>query len=63
MEDSIYSSLNYPILTLVTLLPLLGSLLILFIRNEFLIKWVALATTMGTFDATIPIYKYGRCNL
>ena len=58
MEDTIYSSLNYPILTLVTLLPLLGSLLILFIRNESLIKWVALATTMGTFIVTFPIYKY-----
>ena len=58
MEDVIYNSLNYPVLSLVTFLPLFGALLILFIRKEVLIKWVALATTMGTFIVTFPIYKY-----
>ena len=58
MEDIIYNSLNYPILSLVTFLPLLGALLILFIRNEALIKWFALATTFGTFIVSLPIYNY-----
>jgi len=58
MEDVIYNSLNYPILSLVTFLPLLGALFILFIRNEALIKWFALATTFGTFIVSLPIYNY-----
>ena len=58
MEDVIYNSLNYPILSLVTFLPLLGALFILFIRNGALIKWFALATTFGTFIVSLPIYKY-----
>ena len=58
MEDIIYNSLNYPILSLVTFLPLLGALFILVIRNEALIKWFALATTFGTFIVSLPIYKY-----
>ncbi len=58
MEDIIYNSLNYPILSLVTFLPLLGALFILFIRNEPLIKWFALATTFATFILSLPIYNY-----
>ena len=58
MEDVIYNSLNYPILSLVTFLPLLGALFILFIRNGALIKWFALATTFGTFIVSLPIYIY-----
>ena len=58
MEDVIYNSLNYPVLSLVTFLPLLGALFILFIRNEPLIKWFALATTFATFILSLPIYNY-----
>ena len=58
MEDIIYNSLNYPVLSLVTFLPLLGALFILFIRNEPLIKWFALATTFATFILSLPIYNY-----
>ena len=58
MEDVIYNSLNYPVLSFVTFLPLLGALFILFIRNEPLIKWFALATTFGTFIVSLPIYIY-----
>ena len=58
MEDVIYNRLNYPILSLVTFLPLLGALFILVIRNEALIKWFALATTFGTFIVSLPIYNY-----
>ena len=58
MEDVIYNSLNYPVLSLVTFLPLLGALFILILRNEVLIKWFALTTTFATFIASLPIYKY-----
>ena len=58
MEDAIYNILNYPILSLVTFLPILGALLILFIRHEMLIKWVALVTTFSTLIVSLPIYKY-----
>ena len=58
MEDALYSNLNYPVLSLVAFLPLLGALLILFIRNERLIKWLSLATTIGTLILSLPIYKY-----
>ena len=50
--------INYPVLTLITFTPLFGALLILFLRNEVIIKWFALATTFGTFIISLPIYKY-----
>ena len=58
MEDIIYNNIDYPILSLITLLPLLGVAFILLIRNEVIIKWVALATTFCTFIISLPIYKY-----
>ena len=58
MDDIIYNTLNYPILSLVTFFPLLGALFILFVRNELLIKWFALVTTIGTLFISLPIYKY-----
>ena len=58
MEDIIYNNFDYPILSLITFLPLLGALFILVLRNEMLIKYFALATTFGTFITALPIYKY-----
>ena len=58
MEDIIYNNIDYPILSLITFLPLLGVAFILLIRNQVIIKWLALATTFGTFIASLPIYKY-----
>ena len=58
MEDIIYNNIDYPILSLITFLPLLGVAFILLIRNEVIIKWLALATTLGTFIVSLPIYKY-----
>ncbi|SVA52142.1 uncharacterized protein METZ01_LOCUS104996 [marine metagenome] len=58
MEDIIYNNIDYPILSLITFLPLLGVAFILLIRNEVIIKWLALATTFGTFIVSLPIYKY-----
>ena len=58
MEDIIYNNFDYPILSLITFIPLLGALFILVLRNEMLIKYFALATTFGTFIIALPIYKY-----
>ena len=58
MENIIYNNIDYPILSLITFLPLLGVAFILLIRNEVIIKWLALATTLGTYIVSLPIYEY-----
>jgi len=58
MEGIILNSLNFPVLTVTTFLPLAGALLILLIRNDVLIKWIALVTTVATFIVSIPIYTH-----
>lgn len=58
MEDFIFNRLDYPILTTTTFLPLVGVLLILFIRNATLIRWISLTTTVATFIISLPIYKH-----
>jgi NADH-quinone oxidoreductase subunit M len=54
------NQLNFPILSLVTFLPLLGVLTILFIprEREGSIKWVAFVTTVVTFALSLPLYSY-----
>ena len=58
MEDIIINSLDFPVLTVTTFLPLAGALLILLIRNDILIKWIALVTTIATFIVSLPIYTH-----
>jgi len=58
MENILLNSLDFPVLTVTTFLPLTGALLILFIRNEVWIKWLALATTAATFIVSLPIYTH-----
>ena len=58
MEGIIINSLDFPILTVTTFLPLAGALLILLIRNDVLIKWIALVTTVATFIVSLPIYSH-----
>ena len=57
MEDIIVNNLAHPVLSTVTFLPLLGVAFILLIRNEVLIKWMALATTFSTLIVSLPIYN------
>lgn len=47
-------------LTLLTFLPLIGVLVILFIRSEFklLIRWVALAVSLATFFIAVWVYLH-----
>ncbi len=58
MEDIILNTLNYPILTATIFLPLVGAILILFVWNANLIRWIALATTIATFIISLPVYKH-----
>ena len=58
MEGIIINSLDFPVLTVITFLPLAGALLILLMRNNVLIKWIALLTTVATFIVSLPIYTH-----
>ena len=58
MEGIIINSLDFPVLTVTTFLPLAGAFLILLIRNDMLIKWIALVTTIATFIVSLPIYTH-----
>ena len=58
MEGIIINSLDFPVLTVTTFLPLAGAFLILFIRNDVLIKWIALLTTLATFIVSLPVYTH-----
>ncbi len=54
----IINNIDYPILSITTFVPVVGAILILFIRNNRLVKWVALSTTVLTFIVSLPIYKH-----
>ena len=54
----IINNIDYPILSITTFIPVVGAILILFIRNNRLVKWVALSTTVLTFIVSLPIYKH-----
>ena len=46
----------YPILTMITFLPLVGGGLILLAGSERLARWIALATSLGTLAFAVPLY-------
>ncbi|NWF97555.1 MAG: NADH-quinone oxidoreductase subunit M [Nitrospirae bacterium] len=60
MEQVIMNNLNYPILSTVIFLPVLGALLILINKRswETLTKWIALGTSILTFVASIPLFTH-----
>lgn len=56
MEDIILNQLNYPILTVTVFLPLLGAMLLLFIRNAArVIRWLSLVFTTATLFLALPL--------
>jgi len=55
MEDIILNQLNYPILTVTVFLPVMGALLILFMKNANLIRWTTLIVTVGTLIVALPL--------
>ncbi len=46
----------YPVLTVVTFLPLVGAALVLFLGGERRARWIALATAVMTLVASAPLY-------
>ena len=58
MEGIIINNLDYPVLTVCTFLPLAGALIIIFMRRDSLIRWLALGTTVATLIVSLPIYKH-----
>jgi NADH-quinone oxidoreductase subunit M len=46
----------YPILTVITFLPLAGGILILLLGSERLARWIALAAALGTLAVSAPLY-------
>jgi NADH-quinone oxidoreductase subunit M len=52
------NSIDYPILTLVTFLPLVGAVILLFMKSERIIRWTALLFTVVDFIVALPIVCY-----
>ncbi len=46
---------DYPVLTVITFLPLVGGLILLFMRGERLIRWTSLLTTVATLILALPL--------
>ena len=55
MEDIILNQLSYPILTWTVFLPVIGAVLLLFIRSANLIRWTTLGVTIATLVISLPI--------
>ncbi len=57
MENVIYNTLDYSILSWTVFMPLIGVLLLLLMRNEKAIRWTSLLVTIGTFFIALPLLK------
>jgi NADH-quinone oxidoreductase subunit M len=55
MENVIMNQLGYPVLTWTVFLPLMGVVLILFMRKAGAIRWTALITAVATFIISLPL--------
>ena len=53
----IYNSLSYPILTVLVVVPLFGSLITLFIRGDRYLKIWGLVVTLMTAILSLPLYS------
>ncbi|HBH61188.1 MAG TPA: NADH-quinone oxidoreductase subunit M [Nitrospiraceae bacterium] len=58
MEDIIYNQLGYSILSWTVFLPVLGALLLLFMRNAGAIRWTTLLFTIANFFVAFPLLKH-----
>ncbi len=57
MDNVIYNQLGYSILSWTVFLPVIGALLLLFIRNANTIRWTTLFFTFATFFVSFPLLK------
>ncbi|MBI5050771.1 MAG: NADH-quinone oxidoreductase subunit M [Nitrospirae bacterium] len=58
MEDIILNHLDYPVLTWTVFLPVIGAVLLLFLRNAGVIRWFSLLITLATFVISLPILAH-----
>ena len=55
MDNVIYNQLSYSILSWTVFLPVIGAVLLLFMRNAAAIRWTSLLFTAGTFLVSFPL--------
>lgn len=55
MTGAVNTIMNYPILSLVTFVPLIGAAILLFIKNATAARWIALIFTVVDFLIAIPL--------
>ncbi len=55
MENIILNSLGYPILTWTVFLPVIGAVLLLFLKQANVIRWTSLGVTVATFVISLPL--------
>jgi NADH-quinone oxidoreductase subunit M len=55
MQANLPVLVDYPLLTMITFLPLVGGLILLFMRGERLIRWTSLLTTAVTLTVALPL--------
>ena len=55
MTGAVTNIMNYPILSLVTFVPLIGAGILLFVKNATAARWIALIFTVVDFLIAIPI--------
>ena len=48
---------DYPVLTAITFLPLVGAVVVLFFAGERHARWIALVTTLATLVVSAPLYR------
>ena len=56
MENTL-NQLEYPILSLIVFTPLIGALLLLFLRDRGSIRWASLIVTVGALILSFPVYS------
>jgi NADH-quinone oxidoreductase subunit M len=57
MDATLSSPVEYPILTIITFLPLIGALVVLLVRSERLIRWTSFFITVATLAGTLPLLR------
>jgi NADH-quinone oxidoreductase subunit M len=55
MDATLPVPIDYPVLTVMTFLPLAGVLVLLLMKNERLIRWTSLLTTLVTLIVALPL--------
>ncbi len=55
METTLPVLVDYPVLTVITFLPLVGGVILLFMRSERLIRWTSLLITSATLILALPL--------